>query len=106
MFLLHVPLMFANKGMTTANRPLIQSRYLVDGIEPESLGLLSSNFLERYSLLCYIWPTTQMGYKTLMIDFGGGRVVINGAAEGMGRALVVCFAECGARVVGLRSPWH
>lgn len=34
-----------------------------------------------------------------MIDFAGKRVVITGAAGGVGRALVACFAECGARVV-------
>lgn len=34
-----------------------------------------------------------------MIDFGGNSVVITGAAGGIGRALVACFAECGAWVV-------
>lgn len=34
-----------------------------------------------------------------MIDFGGRRVVITGAAGGIGRALVETFATCGAAVI-------
>lgn len=34
-----------------------------------------------------------------MIDFGGGTVVVTGAAGGVGRALVKVLGECGAKVV-------
>lgn len=39
-----------------------------------------------------------------MIDFGGNRVVITGAAGGVGRALVETFASCGAAVVACDLP--
>lgn len=39
-----------------------------------------------------------------MIDFSGHRVVITGAAGGVGRALVEIFAACGAAVVACDLP--
>lgn len=39
-----------------------------------------------------------------MIDFGGNRVVITGAAGGVGRALVETFAACGGAVVACDLP--
>ena len=44
------------------------------------------------------------GMVSAMIDFSGDRVVITGAAGGVGRALVETFAACGAAVVACDLP--